>query len=52
VVERLSRDAGYEPVRVGGLDMAGPQEDMIRVILSVRHQIGPFLYRMAPPSEL
>jgi len=29
VVERLNRDAGYEPVRVGGLEKAAAQEGMV-----------------------
>ena len=52
VVEQLIRDAGFEPVRVGGLDMARPQEDMIRVTFGIRRLMGPFLYRMAPPQDL
>lgn len=52
VVEQLIRDAGYEPVRVGNLEMAGAQEAMIRVVISIMKDSGPFLYRMAPPERL
>lgn len=52
IVEQLTRDAGYEPVRVGGLDLAGAQEDMIRVVVAITKQTGLFLYRMAPPEAL
>lgn len=51
-VERLIRDAGYEPVRVGPLEMAGPQEAMIRVIISITEEIGPYFYRMGTAQEL
>jgi hypothetical protein len=52
VVEQLTRDAGYEPARVGGLEMAGAQEAMIQVIIGVTKEMGPYLYRMAPPNQL
>lgn len=52
IVEQLTRDAGYEPVRVGTLDMAGAQEDMIRVIVAIAKTAGPYCYRMAPPEQL
>lgn len=52
VVEQLIRDAGYEPVRVGGLEMAGAQEAMIQVMISIMRGSGPVLYRMAPPDRL
>ena len=52
VVEQLTRDAGYEPVRVGTLEMAGPQEAMIRVIMAITKEMGPYFYRIAPPEHL
>ncbi|OFW58650.1 MAG: hypothetical protein A2133_07965 [Actinobacteria bacterium RBG_16_64_13] len=52
VVERLIRDAGYEPVRVGKLDKAGAQERMIEGVIGILEQMGPFVYRMAPPDRL
>jgi predicted dinucleotide-binding enzyme len=52
VVEQLIRDAGYRPVRVAGLDMAGAQEAMIQVIVGIAKDSGPYLYRMAPPDVL
>lgn len=53
VVERLSRDAGYEPVRVGGLDRAAAQEGFLELIFAIAESgLGPFVYRMAPPDRL
>ena len=53
VVERLNRDAGYEPVYAGPLENASAQEDFIKLVFGiVQGDIGPFLYRMAPPDQL
>jgi predicted dinucleotide-binding enzyme len=53
VVERLIRDAGYEPVYAGPLGNAGALESMISVIFAVRQGgMGHFVYRMAPPEKL
>jgi len=52
VVERLNRDAGYEPVYAGGLDKASVQEQGIALIFAISQASGPFLYRIAPPDEL
>jgi predicted dinucleotide-binding enzyme len=52
VVEQLIRDAGYDPVRIGGLDMAAAQEAMIQPFFGIMKDSGPFLYKMAPPEEL
>jgi predicted dinucleotide-binding enzyme len=53
VVERLNRDAGYEPVRVGGLDKAAAQERAVELIFAIGESgLGPFFYRMAPPDLL
>jgi 8-hydroxy-5-deazaflavin:NADPH oxidoreductase len=51
-VEQLIRDAGYDPVYLGGLDKAGVQEEGIGLIFAVSQASGPFFYRMAPPDEL
>jgi 8-hydroxy-5-deazaflavin:NADPH oxidoreductase len=41
VVERLNRDAGYEPVRLGGLDKAATQEHGTDIISAVSQEVGP-----------
>jgi 8-hydroxy-5-deazaflavin:NADPH oxidoreductase len=41
VTEQLSRDAGYDPVSVGGL-----------VVAVTQGGLGPFFYRYATPGEL
>lgn len=53
VVERLNRDAGYEPVRVGGLEKAAAQEGILDLIFGVSQAgLGEFVYRMAPLERL
>jgi 8-hydroxy-5-deazaflavin:NADPH oxidoreductase len=53
VVERLNRDAGYEPVRVGGLEKAAAQEGMVDLVFAIYEAgLGEFVYRMAPVEEL
>jgi predicted dinucleotide-binding enzyme len=53
VVEQLSRDAGFDPIRVGGLDQAGAQEAALGIVFAINQAgMGPFFYRMAPPDEL
>jgi 8-hydroxy-5-deazaflavin:NADPH oxidoreductase len=53
VVERLNRDAGYEPVYAGPLENASAQEGFIKLVFGiVQGEMGPFLYRMAPPDQL
>lgn len=53
VVERLNRDAGYDPVRVGGLEVAAAQERLVDVVFAIHESgLGPFVYRMAPPEQL
>jgi predicted dinucleotide-binding enzyme len=49
VVEQLIRDAGFEPVSVGGLENARALEDFVPGLLG---QIGRVFYRFAPPGEL
>ena len=53
VVEQLNRDAGYEPVRAGGLENAALQEAFIGLVFAINQSgLGPFVYRMAPVDEL
>jgi predicted dinucleotide-binding enzyme len=53
VAEQLSRDAGYEPVRAGGLENAASQEEFLKLMFAINQSgMGPFLYRMAPPDQL
>jgi predicted dinucleotide-binding enzyme len=49
VTEQLIRDAGYEPVSVGGLENARALEDFVPGLLG---KIGQVFYRFAPPGEL
>ena len=51
VVEQLNRDAGYEPVRMGGLDKAATQEQAIAIFFAIRQDMGPFFYRFALPEQ-
>jgi 8-hydroxy-5-deazaflavin:NADPH oxidoreductase len=52
VVEQLNRDAGYEPVHLGGLDKAATQEHGTDIVFAVAQHMGPFFYRFAPPERL
>ena len=53
VVEQVIRDAGYDPVYLGGLDKAGMQEDALPFWFSLNQAgLGPFFYRFAPAGEL
>ena len=52
VVERLSRDAGYAPLHGGPLENARAQEDFLAIYVGIANEIGPFVYRMAPPADL
>jgi Predicted dinucleotide-binding enzymes len=49
VTEQLIRDAGYDPVSVGGLESARALEDFVPNLFA---KIGPVFYRFAPPGEL
>jgi predicted dinucleotide-binding enzyme len=49
VTEQLIRDAGYEPVTVGGLENARALEDFVPGVLA---KIDRGFYRFAPPGEL
>ncbi|GAA0918876.1 hypothetical protein [Pseudonocardia zijingensis] len=51
LVDRLNRDAGFEPVHVGGLEMARSIEDIGPLLIGIaRNGLGPFFYRMSPTS--
>jgi 8-hydroxy-5-deazaflavin:NADPH oxidoreductase len=52
VVEQLNRDAGYEPLYGGPLENAGAQEQFLKVFFAISGEVGPFVYRFAPPEEL
>jgi predicted dinucleotide-binding enzyme len=53
VVERLNRDAGYEPVYAGPLENAALQENFLKLEFAINHGgLGRFFYRMAPPDQL
>ena len=53
VTEQLIRDAGYDPVYVGGLDKARALEDHIGLVFAINQAgLGQFFYRMAAPGEL
>ena len=49
VTEQLIRDAGYDPVSVGGLENARALEDFVPGVLG---KVGRVFYRFAPPGEL
>jgi 8-hydroxy-5-deazaflavin:NADPH oxidoreductase len=49
VTEQLIRDAGYEPVSVGGIENARALEDFVPGVLA---KVGRVFYRFAPPGEL
>jgi len=52
VLEQLIRDAGYEPVYGGPLANAKVQEAFMKIFGGISKDIGPFVYRFAPPGEL
>jgi 8-hydroxy-5-deazaflavin:NADPH oxidoreductase len=54
ISEQLIRDAGYDPVYVGGLEQARALEDYFMQILFpvVKAGMGPVFYRYAKPGEL
>jgi 8-hydroxy-5-deazaflavin:NADPH oxidoreductase len=53
IAEQLSRDAGYDPVFIGGLDKARMQEDFLFGIYGAASQAfgGPIFYRFASPGD-
>jgi 8-hydroxy-5-deazaflavin:NADPH oxidoreductase len=53
VTEQLIRDAGYEPVSLGGLEQARALEDHLLFMNAVNNAgLGRFFYRYAQPGEL
>ena len=53
VTERLIRDAGYDPVSVGGLDAARAVEDFLKIVFGAFQSGGSrVMYRIAVPEEL
>lgn len=53
VTEELIRDAGYDPVFVGGLEQARPLEDFLQVFMGIAQSgAGPTFYRFGKPGEL
>jgi predicted dinucleotide-binding enzyme len=53
VTEQLSRDAGYDPVSIGGLENARAMEDGLGLLFAANKAgLGPFFYRWAKPGEL
>jgi predicted dinucleotide-binding enzyme len=51
VTEQLIRDAGYDPVSVGGLENARALEDFVSGLFG-KIEAGRTFYRFAPPGEL
>jgi predicted dinucleotide-binding enzyme len=51
VTEQLIRDAGYDPVSLGGLENARALEDFVPGV-SGKIELGPTFYRFALPGEL
>jgi 8-hydroxy-5-deazaflavin:NADPH oxidoreductase len=52
IVERLNRDAGYDPVGIGPIESAALQEHAIEVIFAVSKGLGDCVYRFAPLDQL
>jgi 8-hydroxy-5-deazaflavin:NADPH oxidoreductase len=54
VTEQLIRDAGYDPVFVGGLEMARMLEDSLQLFSAIRRAglSGPYFRRFAEPGAL
>jgi 8-hydroxy-5-deazaflavin:NADPH oxidoreductase len=53
VTEQLIRDAGFEPVNVGGLEQARAMEDSLGLLFAANQAgLGPFFYRWARPGDL
>lgn len=51
--EQLIRDAGYDPVSIGGLNQARTLEDQLDLLFAISQtQGGPFFCRYARPGEL
>ena len=53
MTEQLSRDAGYDPVYVGGLENARMLEENLALTSAISQAgLGPFFVRIARPGEL
>jgi len=53
IVQRLSRDAGYEAVYAGPLGNAAAQEGLAGTVFAISQGgMGPFVYRIALPDKL
>lgn len=53
VTEQLIRDAGYEPVSLGGLEQARMLEEHVAFMSAINNAgLGRFFYRYAPSGEL
>jgi predicted dinucleotide-binding enzyme len=51
--EQLSRDAGYDPVSVGGLENARLMEDSLALLFAANQAgLGQFFYRFGKPGDL
>src|SRR5207302_3049345 len=50
ITEQLIRDAGYDPVFLGGLEAARLVEDYLLIGMAVGNRVGPYFYRMAAPG--
>lgn len=51
LVDRLNRDAGFEPIHVGGLEMARRIEDIGPLLIGIaQNGIGPYFYRVSPTA--
>jgi 8-hydroxy-5-deazaflavin:NADPH oxidoreductase len=51
LVDRLNRDAGFEPIHVGGLEMARSIEDIGPLLIGIaRNGTGPYFYRVSPTT--
>jgi hypothetical protein len=52
VAEQLIRDAGFDPLHVGGLDNAATLEAHIAFTMMLgRGELGPYFYRFARPGD-
>jgi predicted dinucleotide-binding enzyme len=53
VTEQLIRDAGYDPILVGGLEQARALEDHLGLFFALtQNGLGPCFYRYARPGDL
>lgn len=51
LVDRLNRDAGFDPIHVGGLEAARAIEDAGPLLIAIaRNGTGPFFYRITPTA--